>query len=260
MLLVLLKPERLFIWIHASPVHGPSGELRGHVIELRDTTSNQDASRRSLEIASFIVHRFPELTEKLAGSLAQVPDPGLKGEMTTLHREIDRQVNKLVAFTELEAGPLRLLRMPLAVDDVLRDLVERHQPLAAERGLSFACALTCGDATVEADEDWLVRLFHILIENALGYCEGGKVVAVASEPLTGGRCRVVIENPVAAAPDADTVARLFDLRRQLSEFETSLGDDFSLELPLARHIVEAHGGRIEVTPDLAGVFRVVVEI
>lgn len=259
-LMVLFKPERLFVWVYTNPLRGFDGELLGFVIELRDITQTQDSTRRSLEIASFIVHRFPELSEQLSNQVTLVENPDLQGKMSQLHREINRQVNKLVAFTELEAGPLRIQRMPMCPDEILNAAVEHHQRLAAEHKHTFSCDLKFGDEFIDADEDWIQKLVHILIENALMYSPEGSSIEVRSQRTEDGKFRCIIRNPVEVPPDQDEAERLFDLHRQLQEFEASLDEDFSLELPLARQIVQAHGGLIAIDPGNDLVFSVAFEI
>ncbi|HNV71017.1 MAG TPA: hypothetical protein PKO06_15045, partial [Candidatus Ozemobacteraceae bacterium] len=230
-------------------------------IELRDITQTRDKSRRDLEIASFIIHRFPELTEKMTELSKDLSreNPSTSEFLETL-REVNRQVNKMMAFTELEAGPLRIQRMPINLEELITEVCEMHAELVQERKITVKTSFSFGDESVEADDDWLKKLLSILLENAIMYTEEGAEVLIQTEKTSEGRFRCRIQNPTDFTLDVEQAHRYFDLRTQLEEFESFQATDFSLELPLARHIVEAHSGVIFIEPDRENLFSVVFDI
>lgn len=258
--MILMKPEKLFLWVHINPLKNHQGYLQGYLIELRDITQARDSSRRSLEIASFIIHRLPLLIEKMKSQ--GTPDSDIVGmlpEQIGLHRELNRQVNKLIAFTDLEAGPLRIQRSDLNPDRLFSEIINFHQFVMAEKKQALDCHLEFGEGKVFADEDWLRKLFTILLSNAVTYSDEGAVIAIhTSQPIPGKfRCR--IQNPTGFAVSEDDARRFFDIAQQLEDFESLRTTDFGLELPLARHIIEAHNGRISIEPGLENLFSVVLE-
>lgn len=259
--MILMKPEKLFLWVHVNPLKNHQGFLQGYLIELRDITQARDSSRRSLEIASFIIHRLPLLIEKMkTQGTPDVEIAGLLPEQSGLHRELNRQVNKLIAFTDLEAGPLRIQRSDLNPDELVSEIINFHQFVMAEKQQSLDCHLEFGEGKIFADEDWLRKLFTILLSNAITYSVEGSVIAIHTSQPQPGRFRCRIQNPTDFAVSEENARRFFDIAKQLEDFESLRTTDFGLELPLARHIIEAHNGRITIEPGLENLFSVVFEL
>ncbi|MBF0498803.1 MAG: cyclic nucleotide-binding domain-containing protein [Candidatus Riflebacteria bacterium] len=258
--LILMKPEKLFLWVHVNPLKNPQGFLQGYLIELRDITQARDSSRRSLEIASFIIHRLPGLVEKMKG-FTPAESRDTSSEQTELVREINRQVNKLVAFTDLEAGPLRIQRVDMNPDQIATDVINSHQFVMAAKSQALDCRLEFGEGQIFADDDWIRKLLTILLCNAITYSEPGSLIVFQTSQPNNGRFRCRIQNPTDFTVSEDDARRFFSISQQLEDFESLRSTDFGLELPLAKHIIDAHNGRISIEPNLNNnLFSVVFEL
>jgi signal transduction histidine kinase len=101
---------------------------------------------------------------------------------------------------------------------------------------------TLEEAAVHGDPTLLRQLFMILLDNAINFTpEGGKVIAMAEK--NGRSCKVTIQDtgvgiPTSALPHV--FERFFRADPARSRGGAGLG------LSIARWIVDAHHGRIEV--------------
>jgi CRP-like cAMP-binding protein len=260
LLWILLKPEKRYLRVHVTPLETEPGGTFGYLIEMRDQTQDRNRGRRSLEIASFIIHRLPALVERL--NLPTAGDDGSRGPdlaKQMVGHDLQRQVEKLMAFTDLEAGPLRIGREPLDPEELIREVIEKSQTLAEMKSLTFDLGLEFG-GEINGDPDWLHKLFSILVENALTYSEPGSVIRLRTFRTATGAFGFRLQNPHEETLDEDACVRFFDLDRLLDDFENMMITDFGLDLPLTRHIVLAHHGRIRVEPNLLNQFSVVLEL
>ncbi len=259
---ILFKPERLYLGVHVSPMETDGGTVFGYLIELRDVTCDKNRARRNLEVASFISH-------KIAGLIANIKvkpgngngngnDPDLQKALCI--ETLLRQIDKLVAFTDLEAGPLRIDPEPVDPEKILRKVGADLHILAEMKQQTLDFQLEFGGATINADEEWLEKLFSFLIDNAIRYSRSGAKIKIGTFKSPQGTfvCRIL--NPTTGVLNASECRRFFDLSVQLDEFENHNITEFGLDLPLARHIVEAHHGRIHIEPNLTDRFCVVLEI
>lgn len=258
---ILLKPERLYLWIHVNPLKNDQGSVFGYLVELRDVTQDRSRSRRSLEIASFIIQRLPGLVEKLQASEKTSDESAVtEKQQQMLLDALHRQVDKLVAFTELEAGALRIDRDDVHPDDLVRQKIETFQGRAVRKAQVIESELNFGTGLIQGDRDWLNKLLTILLDNAVTYSEAGATITVKTYRTDNNCFGCRIRNPYAGTLSADDCDRLFNVGRQLDEFEQMAIPDYGLDLPLARHIVAAHHGTIEIEPDVPGMFSVVMEL
>lgn len=259
---ILFKPEKLYLGVHVSPMETETGTIFGYLLELRDVTRDRDRARRNLEVASFIIHRISNLVTQMNSStlsaLRNTESPGLDRAIT--EETLVHQVDKLVAFTDMEAGPLRIDRDMANPETILKKIGTNHRSLTELKQQKLDFNFEFGGTQINADQEWLEKLFSILIDNAIRYSSHGSTIKIGTfrTDTDGFYCR--IENPIVRTLNKNDCEKFFDLSKQLDDFERGAISELGLDLPLARHIVEAHHGKIQIEPNLQGRFSVVVEI
>jgi signal transduction histidine kinase len=155
-----------------------------------------------------------------------------------------RLVDDLLFVARLQAGRLVLERKTLDLATIARQAVEESQPRADAKHIAVRFS---GDASaaVEADKGRLFQLLDNLISNAIKFTPEGGRVDVRVSATAGGVELEVADTGIGLAPgDAERVFdRFFRSSRVVAEQVPGTG----LGLFIARAIVEAHGGSIEVT-------------
>lgn len=109
--------------------------------------------------------------------------PALTGEVGTLAQQLDSSLrgaeellSALLDISRLDAGALLPHPEAIALDTLLRELVEQVQPLAAQRGLNLRLRLPQQAVWVSSDRQWLRRIIQNLLSNALRYTRNGGVL------------------------------------------------------------------------------------
>jgi signal transduction histidine kinase len=151
--------------------------------------------------------------------------------------EVDRLtsvVGSLLAF----ARPLPLQTRPTAI----RDVVERAVTLAGaeleRKRLRLAVDESPALPVVHADGDLVCQVLVGLLANAVEATPPGGEIVVRARPADGGVEVAVADGGAGVAPELR--ARVFE------PFFTTRPNGTGLGLAVARQIVEAHGGRIDV--------------
>ena len=153
---------------------------------------------------------------------------------------LDRMVHDLLDLCSLEAGRLELQRRPTELRALLEQIIDRVVP-TRDRGRVFLH--TEGPLTISIDELRIERVIANLLENALKYAPktSGVVVRLAAVNDTA---RISVSDAGPGMTAAET-GYVFDKFRRAS---TASGHEGSgLGLYVSKKLVEAHGGRIEVT-------------
>jgi signal transduction histidine kinase len=132
----------------------------------------------------------------------------------------------------------RLELRSIALADLLAEIIELWQPVAAAHGIQLTLDAS-GENRIEADELQLKRVLDNLVKNAIeaiGRGPGRIDLSVGNVP---GRVRISIADSGPGFPDSIEGFRLF---------ETTKPQGTGLGLAVARQIVLAHGGEIDFVP------------
>jgi two-component system, OmpR family, sensor kinase len=168
-------------------------------------------------------------------------DPEERRRVTdTLLRELD-QTNRLVAdmlaLAQAESGEL-VHPQTVDLEDYLEDL-ERDLPLFGKRDYRLEGTRR---GTLEADPERLTQVFRNLVRNATRHTGPGDRVTI-SATTSDGRIEFCVADVGPGIPP-DQLERVFDRFYRTDEARDRDHGGSGLGLPIARAIVEAHGGRI----------------
>lgn len=154
---------------------------------------------------------------------------------------LSETVNGMLRLAQSEGGLDSSHRQQVSVDPLLEEVVEFFGALAEERGVEISITGQC-KAAVIGDPTWLHQLFANIVHNALKYTpEGGRVEVSAN--AADDEVAVAIRDDGAGLTAED---RAIVFARYQRGSASSAGDGMGLGLALAREIVRAHGGSIDV--------------
>ena len=160
----------------------------------------------------------------------------------------------MISKTETGIGEFRTQRVDFAT--VVREAYELFQPVAGDRGVRMSFE---GESVVivMGDISMLQRLSANLLDNALKYTPAGGRVHISVRSEAGPAAVLTVTDTGIGIAEND-LPLVFDrfFRCDPSRSETGAG----LGLSLAKAIVNAHGGRIEVKSELGAgtTFRVIL--
>lgn len=210
------------------------------------------------------LHSQRQLIEDMAHEL-RTPLSILKGELeVTLKRSRSAQeyesillasleeVNKIIKLVEellllawYESDAITLELKPLDVVPVLQESLEDFRALVEKKKIAFK--LSSPDRfVIFGDKDKLKRAFLNLLDNAVKYTpSGGKIdVDIARENSWG---KIIIRDTGIGITEQD-MPHIFKRFYRINKHSQSAG--FGLGLSIAKSIVDAHYGKIEVKSQL----------
>jgi signal transduction histidine kinase len=193
--------------------------------------------------ASALMEQLPE------GAAAQVSAAELREQLGWIVRsaeQMNRLIQDLLEVTRIEAGRLRLERLPLSPAALLAEAGALFSALAKEKGLTLSVELASAERlpAVWADRERLQQVFSNLLGNALKFTRPGGWVRVAAEVRAGEGARVcfsVSDSGIGIEPEQ--LPHLFDPYWQ---GRRSARGGVGLGLAIARGILEAHASALEV--------------
>ena len=163
-------------------------------------------------------------------------------------QELDRieiLVQNLLKITKLDAGAIVLEKTTENVADMMRD-IELHFAYRARQEKKEILLSGSDHLSLFCDRDWLNEAIDNIVKNAFDHTESGATIRVAWKELPSGVQIVITDNGCGIHPeDIHHIFKRF-YRSRFSKDKQGIG----LGLPLAKAIVEAHNGTIEVDSEL----------
>jgi PAS domain S-box-containing protein len=157
-----------------------------------------------------------------------------------------RLVNDLLDASRIRAGTLEIEPARIDLDAVVRGALDHLAPLAREREITLELS-SSGPAFALADAERIEQVIRNLVDNALKFTpKGGRVSVELSEAETSWRLEVRDDGRGIAKNE---LALVFDEFWQSDRKGASGGKGLGLGLLIVKHLVERHGGVVQVESD-----------
>jgi len=215
------------------------------------------ANRQKDEFVSIVSHELRTPINAILGWTSMLQDKmldeeGIARALQSITDNATRQVRlveDLLDFSRLQSGRMTLELAEVELRDVMRRVFESMFPVAKAAGVQLEMP-TVSPAIVRADARRLEQVFLNLIGNAVKFTpEKGRVgVAVTADAETV-EVRITDTGP---GIDPEFVPHMFEAFRQGDEASGRRHGGVGLGLSIAKELVEAQNGRIEVESAGAG--------
>ncbi|WP_408891139.1 ATP-binding protein [Myxococcus faecalis] len=188
----------------------------------------------AIQLGASVLARREELSERNLRSVLRI--------QASAERAV-RMTHDLLDFTQVRlGGGLPIHRRPVDLHELSQQVIEELQMGHPERELRVE---SDGDAFGEWDSDRIAQVLGNLVSNALQYSPASSRVTVR---VQGEAPRVVlsVHNEGPPIPD-DARERLFRPLQRARTADSNTGRSIGLGLFIVKHIVESHGGTVDVT-------------
>ncbi len=218
--------------------------------ELQAVRSLSEANRLKAEVISTLAHEMRTPLTSIKGY-----STALLLEETTFDLETQREflqiideecdvlrdlIHDLLESSVIDAGFLRLERQPVLAPHLAKQAIE---DLAhSNHGHRFLTDFAPQFPIIDADPQRVTQVLRNLLDNAIKYSPAGSLIVVRGEVTEAEVIISVADQGEGIAPEH--LNQLFD---KFFRIKTGLGRHVAgtgLGLPIARAIVESHGGRI----------------
>jgi PAS domain S-box-containing protein len=249
----------IFLSLSVSSIADGDGRIVGFLRVAKDITEKRRYEQRLKELdklksdfVSNVSHELRTPLTAIKGSVDNMLD-GLTGELnekqsrylTRIKSNADRLarlINDLLDLSRIEAG-IKLNRINLSLPTVVKEVVESLGSVAAEKLINFEIKTADNDLTAWADPDRVAEVLTNLLGNAIKFSPTGGNVTVSLARSRNNWVKVSITD-TGTGIRPEEANRIFDKFYQVSHPEQPKATGTGLGLPIAKALVEMHGGRI----------------
>ena len=221
----------------------------GVLILVQDRTKNRELEEMRQVFVSNVSHelRTPltslkALTETLQGAVDQDPQAA-KRFLQMMDVEIDKlsqMVLELLELSRIESGRVELNKKSIPVSDLIRPAVERMRLQAERSGLKLGMEIADNLPLIHVDDERIEQVLVNLIHNAIKFTPAGGAVSVSANQK-GNEILITVTDTGIGIPEKD-LPHIFERFYKVDPARATGGT--GLGLAIARHLVEAHQGRI----------------
>ncbi len=222
-------------------------ELARSFNEMARALQDQEEKRR--QMLADIAHELRTPLSVMRGHLEALLDglyPLDSAHLAPIYNEtllLQRLVEDLRVLSLAEAGKLPLEKAWFDVSELVKEIVELVGAGAHDKGLTLQSYIE-SPLTIYADRQRIGQVIHNILTNAINFTPSGGTVTIRARK-TDSAVEISISDTGPGIPPED-LPHIFDRfwRKEPSRSRSTGGS--GLGLSIAKELVEAHGGTIEV--------------
>jgi two-component system, OmpR family, phosphate regulon sensor histidine kinase PhoR len=241
---VLVVVLNLFLFVGVFMIYR---NVRGQIELARAKSTFVSNVSHELRTPLALIRMFAETLE-----MGRLKDEAKKQEYyKTILRETERLthlVNNLLNFSRMEAGRKPYQLAPCSLSEIVRSVVSTYMPHLEHAGFAPLIELPEDACMITADKEALAEAIINLLDNAVKYSGEQKFLRVHVE-RTVADVRVKVEDHgIGIAPQYHE--KIFEAFFRVPSGFVHDTKGSGLGLSLVKHIMHAHGGRIELESKL----------
>ncbi len=152
---------------------------------------------------------------------------------------ITRMIIDIIELASIETGNIKLKKEEISFGGVIRDVTDRMQQTVELKGSTLTMDIPEDLPAIVGDRDRLTSAFANILINAIKFTSEGRI-SVAAQVRDGELLTSVSDTGIGIPEDA--IDKVFDRFYKVDTASRGTG----LGLPMAKEIIEMHGGRIRV--------------
>ncbi|HEY0408185.1 MAG TPA: ATP-binding protein [Pyrinomonadaceae bacterium] len=236
----------------------PAPEPLCLAVTVRDVTETKEYEKLKSDMISLMSHELRTPITSINGfAELLVTDESLPEEarefLSIIRNEsqrLSRMINTFLTVTQLEAADKQeVLKIPLKLDDVVRDTISNLQPVAKKKRIRLIEQPTTKLPPVAADKSLITQAVTNLVGNAIKYSPERTTITVTTA-LEADAVRLSVEDRGYGIPP-EAVDRVWEkFYRVAREGQEKDEESTGLGLSFVREVVEQHGGAVELETEV----------
>ncbi len=158
-------------------------------------------------------------------------------------------INDILDISKMQSGRYTLDAREISVEEILQSTVSSFRKSAEEVGVSFMLRVSIDLPPVRGDAIKLRQIMSNLVSNAIKFTRPGGSVAVEALRGHDGSVTILIRDTGVGMTDEQLQIALTPFG-QVDGSRTRWREGTGLGLPIAKALVELHGGRLEIRSTL----------
>ncbi len=220
-------------------------ELRNREIERANRHKSEFLANMSHELRTPL-HTVIGFSELLAEELQGPLNANQKRFVSHILKDSQHLlslINEVLDLSKIEAGKVQLNREPVDLGAVIEDALSSIRPRILDKSIDLETDVA-SPVLVDGDRMRLKQILYNLLSNAVKFTpKGGRIRVDAAK--ADGFARISVTDTGIGIPPEERES-IFDAFHQVGTSAGGMREGTGLGLPIAKRLVEEHGGRLTV--------------
>ena len=262
-----------YLHTNVVPLHGGGSETIGALIVLNDVTRLRQLENMRSEFVANVSHELRTPITSIRGYVETLLDGALEDREDAekfleivLHQseQLEEIIDDLLALSRIEReakqSQIEFEKLPLQM--VLEEAVETCRLKAEESGVRLR--IDCpADLLLNLNQTLMEQAIVNLLQNGITYSEEGQEVVVTAgeiDTADGRKVQIAVKDSGIGIKE-EHLSRLFERFYRSDTARSRKAGGTGLGLAIVKHIVQAHGGHVEVesTVDMGSEFIIIIK-
>lgn len=228
------------------------------VVSVIDITEHRRLERVLRDFVANVSHEFKTPLTVIQGSAETLLDEELKDTQDSreflkiIHDHalrLGRLTDGLLKLSQIDAGKLELEFRSVPLSEVIEACAKTTRYKSNRKQLTLLVHCPSDLPPAWGDAGWLREVLQNLLDNAVQYTSpGGRITVQAG--IANGQLKIAVSDTGIGIPRAEQ-ERIFERFYRVDAARSRDVGGTGLGLSIAKHLAEAHGGRIEVESEVA---------
>ncbi|KLU61916.1 alkaline phosphatase synthesis sensor protein PhoR [Peptococcaceae bacterium CEB3] len=161
---------------------------------------------------------------------------------------LTRLVNELLDCASMQSPDFRLTLGEVNLNEVIRRVLAKMEPHIVAQELDVEVSFCQPEPLISGDWDRLQQVFVNLVDNAVSFTPPGGKLSFRTE-IKAGFLRVAVTDTGIGIPP-DELPKIWERFHKVDKARGRTRCGTGLGLCITKHLVEAHGGKIEVESEI----------
>ncbi len=154
-------------------------------------------------------------------------------------------INDILDISKIQSGKYTLNSREIDIEEILQASTASFRLTAQESGVTVENHLAADLPMVRGDAVKLRQIFTNLLSNAIKFTQSGGAVAIEARRLSDGGTVVFVRDTGVGMTEEEVMVALTPFG-QVDASRTRWREGTGLGLPIAKALVELHGGSLEI--------------
>ncbi|QSS99206.1 PAS domain-containing protein [Pontibacillus sp. ALD_SL1] len=247
-----LQIERRFLEVLGAPIFNEANQWKGVVLVFHDITELKNLEQMRKDFVANVSHELKTPITSIRGFSetlldGAMADEGLREQFITIilneSERLQSLIHDLLELSKLEKEEFTLNIEHISVPSLVKDIIPIVEQQANQKGIGLEQTIDT-EGYIDGDSARLKQVVINLVTNAINYTPSGGTIKLELKNQKDSFMISVTDSGIGI-PKED-VPRIFERFYRVDKARSRNSGGTGLGLAIVKHIVEAHGGSIDV--------------